>query len=208
LTKAVVLVSGGMDSAVTLAYALEAYDHVYAVNVDYGQINRKELEAAEKLCEHFKVPLTKFKLTPTFRSALTGLPAVESKLPATWVPNRNAILLSIAVAYAVSVGAQDVHFGANIVDYSGYPDCRPEFVRAFNKMIAKSLGDEFSVTVSAPLTFLSKMEIVELGERLKVPWALTWSCYSDQSVPCGKCNACKLRHLGFTQAGVCDPLLE
>jgi len=208
LAKVVVLVSGGMDSAVTLARDLRAHDYVYAVNVDYGQINRKELEAAEQLCKYYDVPLTKFTLTPTFRSALTGLPAVETKLPATWVPNRNAILLSIAVAHAVSVGAQYVHFGANIVDYSGYPDCRPEFVRAFNKMIEKSLGDEFSITVSAPLIFFSKAEIVELGEMLKVPWAFTWSCYSDQSVPCGKCNACKLRHLGFTQAGVRDPLLE
>jgi len=214
----VVLLSGGMDSATCLALAARR-GPVHALTVMYGQRHAREVQSARALAERFgaeRHAVVKLPIGPLLDSALTrpgaSIPSRASPggtIPVTYVPARNTILLSIALGYAESHRAETIYLGANAIDYSGYPDCRPEYLRAFNRLatLATKAGVEgrSRIRVVAPLLRLSKAEIVELGERLGVPWELTWSCYAGGRTPCGRCDSCRLRAKGFREAGVRDP---
>ena len=218
----VVLLSGGMDSATTLAMACREARPVHALTILYGQRHAREVTAARRLARQFHVDaheVVDLPLGPLLPSALSSkhrrLPAGRSApgrgpIPATYVPARNTIFLSIALGYAEGHRLGHLWIGANAVDYSGYPDCRPAYLRAFVRLarLATRAGGEEGrgVAVRAPLLRLSKAEIVRLGERLGVPWAETWSCYAGGRRPCGRCDACRLRAKGFAEAGAVDPL--
>ncbi|MCI4355907.1 MAG: 7-cyano-7-deazaguanine synthase QueC [Thermoplasmata archaeon] len=216
----VVLLSGGMDSATCLAIAARR-GPVFALTVSYGQRHVRELRSARSLSRHYRVrrhAVLTIPLAPLVRSSLTDASAplpsggvVAGKIPSTYVPARNTILLALATAFAESHGADRIYFGANAIDYSGYPDCRPEFVRLFNRLarLATRAGVEGRpIRVVAPLQRASKAEIVRWGARLGVPWELTWSCYAGGAAPCGRCDSCRLRAEGFRAAGQTDPLGE
>ncbi len=221
--RAVVLLSGGMDSATTLAVARSNGHELYALSFDYGQRHRKELSCARKLARFFKAKehrVLRIELGKLGGSALTDaaidVPDADGgwtggkPIPATYVPARNLVLLSIAAAHAETVGAESIFIGANAIDYSGYPDCRPEFLRAFEE--AARRGTKCGVSgaplrIEAPLLHLSKAQIVRLGASLLVPFDMTWSCYRGGKRPCGKCDSCRLRAKGFGEAGIADPLL-
>jgi len=215
--NAVVLVSGGMDSAVTLAIARERGFACHALSVDYGQRHSSELQAARRVAlalgakEHKTVHVD---LRSIGGSALTDDIAVPdeggSGIPVTYVPARNTIMLSVALGWAEVLGAQDIYCGVNAVDYSGYPDCRPAFVEAFEQLanLATKAGVEGKrLAVAAPLIAMSKAEIVREGLRLGVDFAATVSCYQadGDGRACGHCDACRLRADGFRAAGVADP---
>lgn len=220
---AVVLLSGGMDSATCLAAAARRSGPVYALTVHYGQRHAVELARARALARHFRVrrhTVVRLPIGKLLASALTdrrrALPVGRARrgrqgIPSTYVPARNTILLSVALGYAETVGADRIYLGVNAVDYSGYPDCRPEYLRAFQRLarLATKAGVQGGprLRLEAPLLHLSKAEIVRLGERLGVPWALTWSCYAGGSSPCGRCDSCRLRARGFREAGVTDPTI-
>ncbi|MBM4248084.1 MAG: 7-cyano-7-deazaguanine synthase QueC [Euryarchaeota archaeon] len=222
--RAVVLLSGGMDSATAAAVARSNGFELYALTFDYGQRHRKELWCARALARFFKARehrVLRIGLGKLGGSALTDR-AIEvpdagggwtggRPIPATYVPARNLVLLSFAAAYAETVGAGTVFIGANAVDYSGYPDCRSEFLRAFEE--AARLGTKCGVSgrplrVEAPLLRLSKAQVVRLGASLLVPFDLTWSCYRGGKRPCRRCDSCHLRAKGFEEAGMVDPVLE
>ena len=220
--RAVVLVSGGMDSAVTLALARERAFACHALSVDYGQRHASELAAARNVShalgavEHKTVHVD---LRSIGGSALTADIAVPedsietpggSGIPVTYVPARNTIMLSLALGWAEVLGAQDIFCGVNAVDYSGYPDCRPEFIAAFEKLanLATKAGVEgATMRVNAPLIRMSKAQIASEGLRLRVDFSATVSCYQADADgrACGHCDACRLRAQGFAQAGVADP---
>ena len=225
---AVVLVSGGMDSAVVLAIAREQGFACHALSVAYGQRHVSELDASDRVCAMLGATAHK-TVTVDLRSiggsALTdesiqvpldddghaiGQDAAKDAIPVTYVPARNTIMLSIALGWAEVLGAQDIHCGVNAVDYSGYPDCRPEFVAAFERLanLATKAGVEGHVLrVHAPLMTLGKADIVREGLRLGVDFAQTVSCYQadDAGRACARCDACRLRAQGFAAAGVADP---
>jgi 7-cyano-7-deazaguanine synthase len=217
----VVLLSGGMDSATCLALAVRRGGPVHALSFAYGQRHARELRSARALARRFGVKahrLVRLPLGPLVDSSLTSprrpLPSRGGRpgaIPSTYVPARNTVLLAVALGYAESHGLDTIYFGANAVDYSGYPDCRPEYVRAFNALARRAVRSPreggHRIRVVAPLLSRSKAEIVRLGRRLGVPWELTWSCYHGGPVPCGKCDACRLRARGFRAAGVADPVL-
>ena len=221
--KAVVLVSGGLDSATTLAIAKgEGFD-IYAISFDYGQRHHFELEAARRVCESQGVSeLVVFKVdTSIFRgSALTNdIPVPHNRdesqmadgIPVTYVPARNTIFLSVGLGLAESVGANDLFIGVNAVDYSGYPDCRPEFIKAFEDManLATKAGVEGQrLNVHTPLILLTKAEIIQRGVALGVDYGLTHSCYDPlpDGTSCGECDSCQLRLRGFREAGFADPI--
>ncbi|MDP7030356.1 MAG: 7-cyano-7-deazaguanine synthase QueC [Phycisphaerales bacterium] len=226
MAKAIVLVSGGLDSATVLAMALEQGLECMAVSFDYGQRHRGELECARRVCEaagvrdHREVTIDP---APLAGSVLTGGPGevprpsgpgeVGEEIPPTYVPARNTIFLSMALAMAESEGASQIHIGANAVDYSGYPDCRPEYIAAFDRLasLATKAGVEGRpIRVVAPLLHLTKGEIIRAGVHLGVDYGLTSSCYDpdDREGPCGVCDACVLRAEGFKAAGAIDPLAE
>jgi len=216
--RAVVLVSGGMDSAVTLAIARAQGFSCYALSVAYGQRHASELQAAARVArahgalEHKTVDVD---LRSIGGSALTAdtiaVPETPGAgIPATYVPARNTIMLSIALGWAEVLGARDLFCGVNAVDYSGYPDCRPEFIEAFERLanLATKVGVEGAgMRVQAPLIRLSKAEIVREGQRHGVDFAMTVSCYQADADghACGRCDACRLRAQGFADAGVVDP---
>ena len=221
--RAVVLVSGGLDSATVLAIARKAGFELYALSFDYGQRHRFELEAAARVCtaakvtRHICVPLD---LRAFGGSALTADIAVpkdrsESEMsdgiPITYVPARNTIFLSVALGWAEVLGAMDLFIGVNAVDYSGYPDCRPEFIQAFRALanLATKSGIEQGAAwaIHAPLIALTKAEIIRLGMELGVDYGLTHSCYDPdpQGRACGHCDSCQLRLQGFAVAGLKDP---
>jgi 7-cyano-7-deazaguanine synthase len=216
--KAVVLLSGGLDSATTLAIALrEGYD-CYPLSVDYGQRHAAELEAARRVARSLgaRVPKTvKLDLATFGGSALTdaSLPVPEAPgegIPVTYVPARNTILLALGLAYAEVLGAQDLFIGANAIDYSGYPDCRPQYLQAFEalaNLATKAAVEGRRLTLHAPLVHFSKAEIIRRGTALGVDYALTVSCYqaSPEGLACGRCDACRLRRGGFEAAGLPDP---
>jgi 7-cyano-7-deazaguanine synthase len=220
---AVILLSGGMDSAVCLAEAKAAGFACHALSFDYGQRHRFELTAAANLAasigavEH---KVLSIDLRAFGGSALTADVAVPKdrldaagapQIPITYVPARNTIFLAFALAYAETIGSQDLYIGVNAVDYSGYPDCRPEFISAFERLanLATRQGVEGrKTTVHTPLQHLSKADIVRRGVELGVNFALTHSCYDPDLTsgrPCGHCDACVLRQRGFQTAGVPDP---
>lgn len=216
----VVLLSGGMDSATCLAIATRSHRPVHALTVLYGQRHAREVRSARALARHYRVAshtVLRLPLGPLLRSALTDAsrplpnqPSRAGRIPSTYVPARNTILLSVALGFAESHGLGRIYLGANAIDYSGYPDCRPEYLRAFERLarLATKAGVEHGVRVrvESPLLRLSKAEIVRVGERLGVPWNLTWSCYAGGRTPCGNCDACRLREKGFAEAGRPDPL--
>ena len=220
---AVVLLSGGLDSTTVLALATKEGYSVNALTVRYGQRHVVEIERAMRVAEHYGVAqhlVMDVDLRPFGGSALTSdIPVPKDRLehalahgiPDTYVPARNTIFLSLALAWAEVLGAGDIFIGINALDFSGYPDCRPEFVRAFEVManLATRTGVDgvTEVRVRTPLMALSKREIVELGCALGVDFAMTTSCYdpSPDGAPCGHCDACSLRRKGFAEAGVADP---
>lgn len=208
--KAVVLLSGGLDSS-TLAYFVKNMNYeVYAVSFDYGQRHRRELDAAEKIGKLVDVKDHKFikiDLRSIGGSALTSDIDIPNKknveeildskdIPITYVPARNTIFLSIAIAYAEVIDADVVFYGANCIDYSGYPDCRPEFIDAFNNLVklgTKKGVEGRTIRIEAPFLFYTKKDIVKTALNLGVPIEMTWSCYDDGDKPCGRCDSCILR---------------
>ena len=216
----VVLLSGGMDSATCLALAVRDRAPVHALTVEYGQRHAREVRSARALARHFRVRrhvLLRLPLGPILASTLTRpdrpLPRRApraGRIPSTYVPARNTILLAVALGYAESHRLGAIYLGANAIDYSGYPDCRPEYLRAFERLarLATKAGVEEgrTVRIEAPLLRATKAGIVRLGETLGVPWRLTWSCYEGSRRPCGRCPSCRLRARGFREAGVDDPL--
>ena len=216
--RAVVLLSGGLDSATTLALAKNDDYACYCLSLDYGQRHRVELEAAAQVAhalgatEHRVLALN---LTAFGGSALTdtrlSVPTEASAgIPITYVPARNTILLSLALAWSEVLGARDIFIGANAVDYSGYPDCRPEYIAAFERLanLATKAGVEGAqFRIRAPLIALSKAEIIRRGAALGVDYALTLSCYQADAAgrACGLCDSCRLRKKGFNDAGYPDP---
>ncbi len=219
---AVVLLSGGLDSLVTLAIAKEEGLELYQLSIDYGQRHQKELESARKIAEYYKVKehrIIKVDLAQIGGSALTdkriSLPEKKEEkeigkdIPVTYVPARNTIFLSLAVAFAEVISANAVFIGANALDYSGYPDCRPEYLEAFQKVV--QLGTKTglkgkAVEIRYPLINMTKAEIVKEGARLNVPFHLSWSCYKGVKKACGKCDSCILRLKGFREANITDPI--
>jgi 7-cyano-7-deazaguanine synthase len=215
--RAVVLVSGGMDSAVTLALAREQGFTCHALSVAYGQRHASELVAAERITR--ELPVAEYKIVQVDLrsiggSALTADIDVPEQggtgIPVTYVPARNTIMLAIALGWAEVLGASAIFCGVNAVDYSGYPDCRPEFITAFERLanLATKAGVEGAgIHVHAPLIRLSKADIVREGQRLGVDFAVTVSCYQADADgrACGHCDACRLRMQGFAEAGVADP---
>jgi 7-cyano-7-deazaguanine synthase len=219
MTRAVVLLSGGLDSATTLAIAHRDGFQTYCLSFDYGQRHRAELDAARRVASaqgaHAHRQIS-FDLAQFGGSALTdasiAVPTggVEPGIPVTYVPARNTILLSMALAWAETLDARDIFLGINAVDYSGYPDCRPEFVSAFEALanLATKAGVEGSrLKVHAPLIALTKTDIVRLGSALGVDYGLTVSCYQadPEGRACGVCDSCRLRREGFLSAGLADP---
>jgi 7-cyano-7-deazaguanine synthase len=220
---AVVLLSGGMDSAATLALAARFESPVYALTVVYGQRHVREVSSARWLARHFGVRqhlVIRLPLRSLLHSDLTdrrrpipvsGHRPARRSIPSTYVPARNTILLAVALGWAESLGVPRIYIGANAVDYPGYPDCRPGFLRAFERLarLGTRAGavERRRLRVIAPLLRLSKADIVRLGDRLRVPWAKTWSCYRGAPTPCGRCDACRYRAKGFGEAGRADPLL-
>jgi 7-cyano-7-deazaguanine synthase len=218
MKNAVVLVSGGMDSAVVLAMAREEGFAVHALSVSYGQRHTSELQAADRVSSALGAIAHKtvnVDLRSIGGSALTdaGIEVPEAGgqgIPSTYVPARNTIMLSVALGWAEVVGAADIFCGVNAVDYSGYPDCRPEFIEAFERLanLATKAGVEGAgLRIRAPLLHMSKADIVREGVRLGVDFAQTVSCYRADELgrACGHCDACRLRSAGFVDAGVPDP---
>jgi 7-cyano-7-deazaguanine synthase len=215
--RAVVLLSGGLDSATALAWARSEGFECHALSVDYGQRHRAELDAAKSVAAALAAShrVLCVDLGQLGGSALTdasiAVPEAASEgIPVTYVPARNTVLLSLALAAAEVLGANDIVVGVNAVDYSGYPDCRPEFIAAFQALgqLATKAGVEGSaLRVHAPLITLSKADIVRMGTRLGVDYGLTVSCYQadDSGAACRRCDACRLRAAGFAAAGVADP---
>ena len=220
--KAVVLLSGGMDSTTTAAIAQRRGFDVHALSVRYGQRHAVELEAARRVAVHLGIRhhvVIDIDLRAFGGSALTSdaavpkdtpLAEIGTGIPATYVPARNTIFLALALAWAETLGAHDIFLGANALDYSGYPDCRPEYIEAFQRMANLATRDGVQgggVTIHTPLITLSKREIVAEGLALGLDYGITSTCYdpSPDGVACGRCEACLLRLKGFAEAGVVDP---
>ena len=216
--KAVILVSGGLDSSTVLAMAKQQGFDCYTLSFDYGQRHRSELFAAAKVSEAMQVEAHKvvsLDLGTIGGSALTDttidVPEYEtSGIPVTYVPARNTVFLSIALGWAEVLGANDIFVGVNAVDYSGYPDCRPDYINAFEQManLATKAGVEGNkLTVHAPLIEMTKGQIIQAGIKIGVDYSATVSCYQadEEGAACGVCDSCRLRKQGFIDAGVKDP---
>jgi len=224
--KAVVLASGGLDSTTTMAIAKhEGYD-IFALSFDYGQRHKSELEAAKTVADYFganKHLILRLDLGAIGGSALTddipvprgrGLREIGSSgIPITYVPARNTIFLSYALAWAEVLDAMDIFIGVNALDFSGYPDCRPEYIKAFQEMAnlgTKAGVEGKSVTIHTPIINMTKAQIIKKGLSFGVDYSITHSCYNptEDGRPCGKCDSCLLRKKGFEEAGLSDPLFE
>jgi 7-cyano-7-deazaguanine synthase len=218
MTPAIVLLSGGLDSATTLAMAHARGFTTYALSVHYGQRHAAELDAARRVAKALSAHehrVMSVDLAGIGGSALTdlGVKVPESPgtgIPVTYVPARNTLLLALALGWAEVVGAMDIFVGVNAVDYSGYPDCRPEFITAFERLaqLATKAGVEGRrISIQAPLVAMSKADIIRAGIALGVDYGLTVSCYQADAAgrACGKCDSCRLRAAGFADAGVADP---
>lgn len=221
--KAVVLLSGGLDSTTTLAIAKSEGYEVYALSFRYGQRHTVEVETARRVASHFKVSqhvIADIDLRVFGGSALTAdiavpkdrpLDEMAEGIPVTYVPARNTIFLSFALAWAETLEANDIFIGVNALDYSGYPDCRPEYIEAYERManLATKAGVEGRqrLTIHTPLIALTKAQIIQKGHELGVDYGQTLSCYdpSPEGLACGRCDACVLRKKGFAEAGVPDP---
>ena len=220
IKRAVVLLSGGLDSSTVLFYALRMGYECHALIFDYGQRHRKEVRSAMKIASRAGV---KYQIVgimlPWGGSSLIeknsnvpihSLRKIGKFIPSTYVPSRNTIFLAFAASFAESINARSIFIGANSVDYSGYPDCRPEYLNEFAKLLklgtkAGTMGA--GISIKAPLIDKSKAQIVSLAAKLRVPFELTWSCYLGEKMPCGKCDSCKLRAEGFRKSGFVDPLI-
>jgi len=223
--KAVVLSSGGLDSTTVIAIAQSEGFEIYSLSFDYGQRHVYELKAAQKIAERFQVAkhlVISIDLHAIGGSALTddldvpksrNLKTMSSEIPITYVPARNTIFLSYALAWAEVLKSANIFIGVNAVDFSGYPDCRPEFIAAFEHManLATKIGVEGTtrVRIRTPLLHLNKARIIAKGAELGVDYAMTHSCYdpSSEGLACGQCDSCLLRHKGFIEAGIPDPTI-
>jgi len=222
MAEAVVLLSGGLDSSTVLAMAIEKDYDIVALTFDYGQRHRRELNSARKVAKHFRVKehvvlplgvgkhlqssLTQDSMVIPEGALRSGQPA---SIPSTYVPSRNIMFLSIAASIAESRGAERIFIAVNSVDFSGYPDCTPDFLQAFQKVLdvgTKAGREGRQLKIEAPILEMSKAGIVREAVRLKVPLELTWSCYRGGVKACGKCDSCLLRLQGFSEAGIEDPL--
>ncbi|MEJ2696532.1 MAG: 7-cyano-7-deazaguanine synthase QueC [Candidatus Sulfobium sp.] len=214
--RCVVLLSGGLDSSTVLSMALAEGCSACALSFDYSQRHSIELDSARKVASSLGVEkhhVVKFDLREVAASALTSDMA---GIPVTYVPARNTIFLSFALAWAEVLGAEQIFIGANAIDYSGYPDCRPEYLDAYEKMAnlatKASVEGALHFRIRAPLIAMKKSDIIRKGTELGLDYSLTWSCYDPQPVarhsfrPCGRCDSCVLRRKGFTEAGIPDPL--
>ncbi|MEN6521830.1 MAG: 7-cyano-7-deazaguanine synthase QueC [Armatimonadota bacterium] len=224
MKRAVVLLSGGLDSSTAAAIAKDKGFEIYALTFDYGQRHRREIEAAKAVGRALGVKdhiIISFDLRKWGGSALTSdievptdrdISGMAEEIPVTYVPARNTIFLSFALGYAETIGADTIVIGANQVDYSGYPDCREEYLRAFETManLATKAGVEGKIRfrIEAPLINMTKVEIVEAGTALGLDYGLTWSCYKGGDSPCGECDSCKIRLAAFEAAGMRDPLTQ
>ncbi len=220
--KAVVLLSGGLDSSTVLYSAKVSGCECYALSFDYSQRQVRELESAIAIAQAAGVADSKvisFDLRSWGGSALTDdnidLPVERSlaqmgeNIPVTYVPARNTIFLSFALAYAETIGAERVYIGVNALDYSGYPDCRPDYIQAMQEVFrlgTKQGREGEAIKIVAPLIDMKKTEIIKLGNQLGVPWEKTWSCYAGNEKACGVCDSCKLRLEAFAELGLIDPI--
>ncbi len=220
--KAVILLSGGLDSSTVLYQAKADGCECYAISFDYQQRHRRELEAAAKIAKSAGVvrhQVVNFDLTLWGGSALTdksidlpdnrSLEEMSENIPVTYVPARNTIFLSFALAYAETIEAERIYIGVNALDYSGYPDCRPDYIEAMQEVFrlgTKQGREGEAIAIVAPLINLKKTAIVELGNSLGVPWEDTWSCYAGGEKACGVCDSCRLRLAAFSELGLTDPL--
>jgi 7-cyano-7-deazaguanine synthase len=220
--KAVILLSGGLDSSTALYQAKADGYECYAISFDYQQRHRRELEYAKVIARFVGVKdhqIVSFDLRQWGGSALTdnGLDLPEDRtldemsqnIPITYVPARNTIFLSFGLSYAEAIDAQRVYVGVNALDYSGYPDCRPDYIQAMQKVFdlgTKQGREGTAIQIVAPLIDLKKTEIIQLGNQLGVPWEQTWSCYAGEAVACGVCDSCRLRLAAFAELGLQDPL--
>jgi len=212
--RAVCLISGGMDSAVAAAVAQHEGYKLYALTFNYDQRNLRELGAAKEIAKHLGAhhKIFEINLRQIGGSALTDAIEVPEKvegIPVTYVPARNTIFLSCSLAYAEVVDAEAIFIGVNAVDYSGYPDCRPEYIEAFQHMADAALKRSVEgrpIHIKAPLLYLSKAEIVKKGLELGVPFEKTWSCYREGKRACGRCPSCTFRLAAFEKVGVRDPI--
>jgi 7-cyano-7-deazaguanine synthase len=222
IKKAVCLISGGLDSYVASSIAKEDGYSIYALSFFYGQAHKKEIESAKKIAyelnciDHivFNIDINKFGGSSLFGKSLNinnkkKLEDIGKSIPSTYVPARNTIFLSIALAYSEVINANAIFIGVNSTDYSGYPDCRPEYIKAYQKManLATKKGvEEDTIKIRTPLINLSKAEIIKKGYELNISFEKTWSCYNGDIKPCGKCESCLLRLKGFKDSKIKDPL--
>jgi 7-cyano-7-deazaguanine synthase len=220
--KAVILLSGGLDSSTVVYKAIAEGFECYAISFNYQQRHQRELNSAKAIASSAGVvqhQVVEFDLRLWGGSALTdkaidlpqkrSLEQMSQDIPVTYVPARNTIFLSFALAYAETITAERVFIGVNALDYSGYPDCRPDYIQAMQEVfcLGTKLGREGQpITILTPLINLKKTEIIQLGNQLGVPWELTWSCYTGEDVACGVCDSCRLRLAAFTELGLVDPL--
>ncbi len=220
--KAVVLLSGGLDSATVLHYAISRGFNPYALSFDYGQKHSRELYAAKACAKHANSidhKIISLQLSQWGGSSLTdptipvsdGIPE-SSSIPDSYVPARNMIFLSVAASYAEAIGSQDIFIGVSQVDYSGYVDCRQEFINAMEAAINKgtvcAVEEDKPIKIHAPFVNMTKSEEIKLGIKLGVNYSLTWSCYRGGEMPCGTCDSCLLRARAFNDAGIFDPAIK
>lgn len=219
MKKAVVILSGGLDSTTCMGIAQNAGYEISALTFDYGQRHRVELESAKKVAAHYKVTdhrIVKLDFLQAFGgSALTDeqleipMEGLSDDIPITYVPGRNLLFLSIASSFAEVMDADAIFIGVNALDYSGYPDCRPEFIESVQTAIERGTKkgvEGRKTTIETPLLHLTKAEIIRTGMELKVPYELTTSCYQGGDEACGECDSCRLRLKGFAEAGHTDPI--
>lgn len=209
--KAIVLLSGGIDSATCLYLAKSRGFSPHCLIFDYGQRHRREINSAKKIAQKAKAKYLVCKINlPWKGSSLFNyklkVPRRSRGIPSTYVAARNTIFLSFALSYAEAIRAKAIFIGANSVDFSNYPDCRPDFYRAFSKVVKTGIKNK-GIRIFTPLITQTKAEIIKLGQKLGVPYGLSWSCYRGQRWPCGACDSCRFRARGFRQAGLKDPLL-
>jgi 7-cyano-7-deazaguanine synthase len=220
--KAVVLLSGGLDSTTVLAYALSQGYEVTALSVRYGQRHSRELDSARAVAKHYGIKnhvVLDLDLSYLRNSALVSkevdvpmrdsAEGIGSEIPVTYVPARNILMLSLAAGLCETEGGEAIFIGANAVDYSGYPDCRPEFFHAFEEVLrvgTKAGVEGRPIRIETPILRMSKADIVRLAKKLGAPLELTWSCYNGKEKACGRCESCLLRLKGFEEAGETDPV--
>ncbi len=222
IKKAVILLSGGLDSATTLYAARSEGYRPYALTIRYGQRHRKETDCARWMAAHLGIEMRELSIELPWKGSALLDHAIElpqkrstdemnSGIPATYVPARNTIFLSFGLSWAEVLGAEKVFIGANALDYSGYPDCRPEYFATVEELFKKGTkagAEGRAIRVAAPLLHKTKAEIIKWGLALGVPFEHTWSCYEGGATPCGVCDSCLLREKGFHEAGLSDPLMS